>query len=175
MIGKEWYSLGEVVPTVNQLTTFVYPNLDELRNGTWPTDPRPTGYVGRSRSHSNKAPWENAAVLAATIDERMDRIVDSIVLILYYTDPRGEGHNPDWQKDLFKGKITNDRIPYYTLAKIARELHYHNETELWEEMKLMLGYIRGRDTKTDSYPQWKAVRKCRQNERYYLSKGLPKS
>lgn len=134
--AKEWYSPGEVIPTVDQLTSFVLPHLDMLRNGDWPVDPRPTGYVGSSsKPNPGRAYFINAAELAAEIDERMSKVLDSIALILFFTA------QPPWP-----------------IQDIARSLHYPDPIDLEYEMSMMLRYIAGYKRKRDTYPDWKAKR-----------------
>lgn len=137
---KDFYRPGEIVPTVFQLTEFILPWLDELRAGCWPRDYRITGYTdseAKSPNRNTKCPFQNAAELAAEIDSRLSRCVDSIMLILAYTT------NPPW-----------------SIERIAQSLHY-DEEDLRHEMRLMLKYCAGRPRKKLTYPQWKAVRKCR--------------
>lgn len=131
-MSDDWYKPSEVIPTVSQLQFFVLPYLDDLRDGSWPPDTRDTGYFdnGRSSTRVTIAPWLGAAELAAEIDERMGRVVDSVALILHYT--------AGWE--------------WY---KVARNLHY-TENELRREVILMLKYIAGRNRKRDTYPRWKA-------------------
>ena len=146
---KEWYSPAEIIPTVYQLETFILPNLDDLRIGVWPTDSRETGYQddGRSSNKSSKASFVDAAELAAEIDDRMSGVVDSIALVLHYT--------AEWP-----------------VEKIAANLHY-NELDLWQEMRLMLKYVAGRNRKLQTYPQWKADKR-RRNAIYSMAKGIDK-
>ena len=135
---KDFYRPGEIVPTVFQLTEFILPWLDELRMGCWPRDYRITGYTdsnAKSPNRNTRCSFLNAAELAAEIDFRLSRCVDSIMLILAYTA------NPPW-----------------TIEKIAQSLHY-DEEDLRHEMRLMLKYIAGRQRKGQSYPRWKADRK----------------
>ncbi len=147
---EDWWAPGEVIPTVSQLEMFVLPSIDELRNGDWPPDPRPTGYADYRKTRTNKqAHFIHAAELAAEVDERMDRITDSIALILYYT--------AGWE-----------------LHKIAKALHYYDELDLWHEMRLMLKYVAGRKRKATTYPRWKAIRKTGQNDVKNTSKDLHK-
>ncbi len=144
---KEWYRPGEVIPTVYQLEHFVLPNLDELRLGVWPTDPRPTGYIDTGKSQRNlKAYFIDPGELAAEVDKRMSRIVDSIALVLHYTT--------EWP-----------------MPKIAQYLHY-DELELWREMRLMLKFVAGYKRKRDSYPTWKA-KYLHKKANKFIAKGLP--
>ncbi|MBE3145442.1 MAG: hypothetical protein IMZ61_16195 [Planctomycetes bacterium] len=143
-LQKEWYPPGEIIPTVFQLTSFVLPNLDDLRLGTWPVDPTPTGYIDNGKGTKNsRAPFENAIMLAAEIDERLSKIVDSVALTLFYTA------QPPW-----------------TIQDIARSLHYREDDLGWE-MSMMLRFIAGIRRKTDNYPTWKA--KIIYKKRYILS------
>ncbi|MFA5252744.1 MAG: hypothetical protein WC454_09205 [Phycisphaerae bacterium] len=135
-----WYAPNEIhgAGTVEQLRDFLLPNLDDLRNGTWPVDERQSGRPG---GHCNRAPFVTAADVAAEIDFRMSGIVDSIALTLRYT-----------------------AFPNWTYHAIARSLHY-DEEGLMMEMELMLEFISGRKRKRNTYPEWKAKRAWRKRNK----------
>jgi len=160
---KDWYLPWEVVPTVYQLENFVLPYLDDLRLGSWPPDCRTTGYTndGMSIPTNNKAHFVDAIDLAAEIDERMNMMVNSEALILYYTDPRGVGHNPD----LKYRDYDDDKHPVYNYRRIAWMLHFLDEHDLEIEMHYMLKYVAGSKRKTQTYPRWKEVARRQQKKR----------
>ncbi len=138
---KDFYRPGEIVPTVSQLIEFILPHLDDLRLGCWPPDHRITGYTNseaKSPNRNTKCSFLNAAELAAEVDDRMSKVVDSIALILAYTA------NPPW-----------------SIERIAQSLHY-DEEDLRHEMRLMLKYVAGKNQKADSYLEWKRKRKYRE-------------
>lgn len=137
-----WWPPREVVPTVEQLVTFVLPHLDELRNNEWPVQHTGDGIPSDGRvprvSNSHNAPPNAARDLAAEIDERIDRILDGEALILRFT-----------------------AYPRWSMRDIAEHYRYKSVEELGAEMRLMLKYVAGKQGKKQTYPQWKAVRKCR--------------
>jgi hypothetical protein len=133
LIRKDWYSPQEIVPTMEQLEDFILPNLEMLRGGTYPTDPREAGRPGSGeRSCARFVP---AAELAAEIDARLVRIPKRVAITLHYTVQ-----------------------PAWTYAQIARELNM-DEEKLEMEMFLMLKYLVGKDRKVDDFAVWKSKRK----------------
>ena len=133
MKQQDYWPINEIkgAGTVDQLRYFLLPHLDDLRQGFYPVDSRKIGRPGGGQN--NNAKFVGAVEIAAEIDLRLDRIVDSIALILRYT-----------------------AYPNWTIAAIARSLHYKVQEDLEIEMEYMLRYISGRKRKTQTYPQWKA-------------------
>jgi hypothetical protein len=134
MEQQDYWPMSEIhgAGTTDQLRYFLLPHLDDLRHGYYPEDPR---RIGRPGGGFNKnAKFVGAVDIAAEIDLRMDKIVDSIALILRYT-----------------------AYPNWTLQDIARSLHYRDQEYLEIEMEYMLRYIAGRKRKVQTYPQWKAT------------------
>lgn len=129
MIKKEWYSPQEIVPTVDQLENFILPNLEMLRSGYYPTDPREVGRPGtNSRTCAKFVP---AAELAAEIDIRLKRLNKRIAITLRYI-----------------------KSPPWNMAEIARELNM-DEEKLDAEIWLMLCYLAGKRRKVHDFAVWK--------------------
>jgi hypothetical protein len=139
---KEWYSNSEIIPTVDQLTDFVLPNLPILRDGYYPNDPREIGRPGCGDQRN--ARFIPAAELAAEIDYRMSKLRYSIALTLCYSA------QPGW-----------------TIQQVAFELHM-DEEELQYEIYYMLKYIAGSRRKAETYADWKFKYKARKGKKGIL-------
>lgn len=133
-IEKEWYAPFEIIPTVFQLREFLLPNLNDLRGGTYPTDPQQSGRPGYNPVFRPNARFVSPVEVAAEVDKRLDRLpVYSAALELWYAD--------NWQYNS-------------TIDELARKFHCGGEW-LLAEMKWMLRYMAGKRIKIDSYIDWK--------------------
>lgn len=129
-----WYSPSQINYSVEQLRSFLLPNLQTLRDGEYPPDPRDTGYERTShRMDRSSASFCTPCELAAEIEVRLAQIGNdgSIILLLYVY-----GH---------------------TLSEVAMK-HKRTEYEILRDSGKMLRYISGYKRKLMTYDAWLTMR-----------------
>jgi len=67
-----WVALGAVHYDLEQVE-WLLPQLKDLREGNYPSEPRETGYVGIQQRITERAPFEVVCQIAAEIDIRLAR------------------------------------------------------------------------------------------------------
>lgn len=81
---EPWWEPRQIVWSMKQVR-WLLPWLLFLRDGSWPPDHRETGYSGKTKSHSHRAPFEAAALVAAELDARIKACgQDGEMLHVYY-------------------------------------------------------------------------------------------
>jgi hypothetical protein len=139
-VRKQWYSPNEINFTRWQLTTFVIPNIDLIRQGEWP--PEPSGYVDLAPGRTN--------------NQRCARFVPAIDIAAEY-DIRIEQLPFPWLLD----KVYADG---WLHQRVARYYHIsYKDVRVLEN--LYLGYVKGSERKRMTYEEWLKSYKNHENER----------
>ena len=133
---KDWYSPHSIKYTKAQVK-FLIPLLPLLRSGSYPPDPKETGYTDqgiRQQQFKPEAKFEIPASIAAELDLRIQRAgVDGLILeFLYAFEPEDE---------------------LFVIEHIAQCLHFETK-EVSQRIRNALYYVSGADRKTGSYSQY---------------------
>lgn len=126
-----WFSFGEIKFTTPQILWLIE-NLETLKEGNWPTEPRETGYVGGSGNANQQyhAEFENPSMMAAEIDVRLDAC-----------DQDG------YRDGTLTRRVVADRWDIWSLAILMRIDH----RQLQNRINRALRYISGRRRRPYTY------------------------
>ena len=132
---KDWYSPGGIKYTKAQVRWLI-PQLPLLRGGSYPRNPKETGYEDSVSLQQIKdsANFEVPAGIAAELDIRIQRAgVDGLMLeFLYAFEPDDE---------------------YYVVEHMAQCLNLHRK-EVEQRIRNALYFVSGPDRKAGSYSQY---------------------
>jgi hypothetical protein len=127
-----WWQPSEIRFTRQQLKQFILPNLEELREGHYPSAP-----AGRSTKHSQSklAPFVIAADIAAEVDSRLKLIPNHTFIDEYF------------MRDIDEREICiRHQISMYSFHR---------------ELNKMVSYLSGWKRKRIDYPSWCLLNRIR--------------
>ena len=110
-----------------------------LKTGTWPNDPRPTGYIGDDSHSTRNGKFCNAIEVVSEIDERLSMLKDGEMLIRLYA---GE---------------SIDDIPWH-IRKITKAYKYPFYFGMKQLLREYLSYICGYKRSIFTFEEWKILR-----------------
>ena len=96
---------------------WLLPSMPSIREGVWPPDHRYTGYVdaGKTKSHSHRAPFEAAVIVATEVDRRIEACgQDGEMLNAYYC------HDLEARRIARLAKMNESKV----VRRIKRALRY---------------------------------------------------
>ena len=136
MKKRDWYSPHTVTKFTKPMVKWVIPRLSMLRDGSYPVNPKETGYseVGGRPDYKPGAKFEIAAGIAAELDIRLQKAgVDGLLLeFLYSLEP-------------------NDEL--FIIEHIAQCLHVERK-EVSQRIHNALHFVSGPDGKAGSYKEY---------------------
>jgi len=137
MTKKEWYSPHAVTRYSKAQVKWLIPHLPLLRSGSYPRNPKETGYTDSAinqRQVKASASFELSASIAAELDIRLQRAgVDGLLLeFLYAFDPADE---------------------LFVIEHIAQCLNLERR-EVTQRIRNALYFVSGQDRKKTTYARY---------------------
>jgi len=137
MTKKEWYSPHAVLRFTKAMVKWLIPYLPMLRSGSYPRNPKETGYTDSAISQRQvkaSASFELPASIAAELDIRLQRAgVDGLLLeFLYAFDPADE---------------------LFVIEHMAQCLNLERR-EVTQRIKNALYFVSGQDRKKTTYARY---------------------
>lgn len=124
-MGNLWWQPSQIRFTKQQLREFILPNLNELREGSYPV--APTGYTKKA-NRFRLAPFIIAADIAIEVDERLKQIPMRRYIEKYFIE----------DQDVYS-IAQHEHISVYSLNRALNK---------------MITYLSGYKRKRIDYPSW---------------------